>query len=123
MSFSRRILTLVIGISFVAVTSEIVSQQPQKHTDWSVSIAKTKMKTMTAEQQAAHVSSLQQEQATTFCEKFPCAPGCGRTFCECFPGAPWCSDAASVHSFPISAQAKTVLNEQAWACIRPDLHR
>jgi hypothetical protein len=26
----------------------------------------------------------------TFCERFPCAPGCGKTFCECFGGAPWC---------------------------------
>src|SRR5215213_236159 len=25
-----------------------------------------------------------------FCERFGCAPGCGRTFCECFGGAPWC---------------------------------
>jgi hypothetical protein len=27
---------------------------------------------------------------STFCDKFECAPGCGKTFCQCFRSAPWC---------------------------------
>lgn len=87
MKIARRILLLVIGVGLMVSCSWVPPKQP---TEWSLSIAMTKMKSMTAEQQAAYVGSLEPQQKSTFCEKFACAPGCGKTFCECFGGAPWC---------------------------------
>ena len=83
-----KIAKMMFGLVLVVVFSLIAFSQQQK------SEQAKQIKPMTAEQMANTVRGMNPEIRQTFCEKFACAPGCGRSFCSCFGGAPWCNSSA-----------------------------
>ena len=90
-------LVLVVVFSLIAFSQQQKSEQAKQikpMTAEQIANSVTGLKSMTAEQMANTVRGMNPEIRQTFCEKFACAPGCGRSFCSCFGGAPWCNSSA-----------------------------